>query len=104
MSAIQTRTASPLILQARYGSPGRVTTCPGDANLLRPGRVAVDGAGNTYVADDFLSTYFNDGSVKKFDSSFVFQTRIGVYAGSAPLDGTFCSVWGVAVGASGKVY
>jgi hypothetical protein len=83
---------------------GRVTVASGDANLLRPVHVAVDGAGATYVADTFVGTLFNDGSVKKFDSSFVLQTRIGVYAGSAPLDGTFCSVWGVAVGPSGKVY
>ena len=83
---------------------GRTTICSGDANLLYPVHVAVDGAGNTYVADTYSGTLFSDASVKKFDSSFVFQTRIGVYSGSAALDGTFCSVRGIAVGASGKVY
>lgn len=83
---------------------GRTTIASGDANLLYPAHVAVDGSGNIYVADTKPGTLISDGSVKKFNSSFVLQTRIGVYSSSPALDGSFCVVAGVAVGSSGKVY
>ena len=66
--------------------------------------MAVDGAGNTYVADSYIQTLISDGSVKKFSPSFALETRIGVYSTSPALNGTFCTVGGVAVGSSGTVY
>ena len=64
----------------------------------------MDGSGNTYVADTEPGTLISDGSVKKFSPSFALETRIGVYSTSPALNGTFCSVGGVAVGSSGTVY
>jgi len=83
---------------------GHTTIATGDANLLYPAHVAVDGAGSIYVADTKPGTLISDGSVKKFNSSFVLQTRIGVYSSSPVLDGSFCVVAGVAIGSSGTVY
>jgi sugar lactone lactonase YvrE len=83
---------------------GHTTICSGDANLLYPVSVTVDGGGNIYVADRFVSTLIGDGSVKRFDSSFLFQTRIGTYSSSPALPGTYCVVAGVAVAPSGTVY
>ena len=83
---------------------GHSTSAPGDANLLYPLRVALDSAGNMYVADAFSGTLAYDSSVKKFNTSFVFQTRIGAHSASGVVPGTFDAVAGLVVDASGAVY
>lgn len=83
---------------------GHSTIAPGDANLLCPLRLALDSAGNMYVADAFSGTLAYDSSVKKFNASFVFQTRIGAHSASGVVPGTFDAVAGLVVDASGAVY
>ena len=83
---------------------GHSTIAPGDANTLYPLRVALDSAGNMYVADASLGTLAYDSSVKKFNASFVFQTRIGAHSASGAVPGTFDAVAGLVVDASGAVY
>jgi hypothetical protein len=63
--------------------------------LNAPEAVAVDGSGNTYVAD----TYNN--RIEKYDSSGTYVTQWGIYGCD---DGQFSSPQGIVVNASGYVY
>ena len=80
---------------------GHTTIAAGDPDLLYPDKVAVDSAGNAYVADVYSTSLVYDASVKKFDPSFVFQTRIGAHSTNGTVTGTFDGAEGLAVDSSG---
>ena len=83
---------------------GGITIAAGDANLLYPLNVTVDSSGDAFVSDSYSGNLIHDESVKLFNPSFVFQTRIGIYSGSGQPAGTFGGVGGLALDASGNVY
>ena len=83
---------------------GRTSTVAGDADLLEPIAIALDHAGNIYVGDLYLTSLQADVSVKKFDSSLTFQTRIGTYATTGQPAGTYSDAAALAVGPNGTVY
>ncbi|MBP9502484.1 MAG: hypothetical protein KBF17_10020 [Candidatus Promineofilum sp.] len=67
----------------------------GDGQFSYPYGVAVDGAGNVYVADTY------NHRIQKFDSSGAYQDQWGILGN---LDGRFYNPAGVAVDGSGNVY
>jgi sugar lactone lactonase YvrE len=85
------------------GSAGSVDGTGGGARFHGPTGVAVDGAGNTYVADHINAT------IRKITSAGVVSTLAGLAGSSGSADGTgsaarFNYPNGVAVDGSGNVY
>lgn len=72
------------------------TCCTGDGRFFNPRGVAVDAAGNLYVADTF------NYRIQKFDRTGTFLTKWGVNGTNG--DGEFSYPSGVAVDAAGHVY
>lgn len=78
----------------------------GDGQFQEPKGIAVDSAGNNYVADttnmggDYINSYIHN-RVQKFDSGGKFIAQWGSYGSS---DGQFQNPIGVAVDSAGNVY
>ncbi|HPN63784.1 MAG TPA: SBBP repeat-containing protein [Candidatus Goldiibacteriota bacterium] len=81
---------SPVAFVTKWGSQGSE-----DGQFNNPHGVAVDSAGNVYVADS------SNNRIQKFTSSGVFITKWGSYGNA---DGQFSYPYGVAVDSAGNVY
>ena len=75
-----------------------MTTISQVGGVSSPQGIAVDGAGNVYVAD------LGNHRVQKFDSSGTFLTMWGSSDGGGGVAGKFNSPGGIAVDGSGNVY
>ncbi len=85
------------------GSPGSTDGTGGAARFDRPFGVAVDAAGNVYVADN------NNSTIRKVTPGGVVSTLAGLASSPGSIDGTgsaarFSNPRGVAVDAAGNVY
>ena len=90
-------------LAAVAGSVGSADGAGSAARFVQPAGVAVDGAGNVYVADSFSNT------IRKLGNGGVVTTLAGTAGGRGGSDGTgsaaqFNAPTGVAVDAAGNVY
>ncbi|MBI2264669.1 MAG: IPT/TIG domain-containing protein [Armatimonadetes bacterium] len=82
--------ATSYVFDTKWGSTGG-----GDGQFAYPFAVAVDSAGNVYVAD------YNNGRIQKFNNSGGFLTKWG---SSGNGDGQFNKPRGIAVDSNGNVY
>jgi DNA-binding beta-propeller fold protein YncE len=74
----------------KWGTPGT-----GDGQFTRPGDIAVDSEGNTYVTDQ------GNSRVQKFDSEGNFMTKWGSKGSD---EGQFIDPLGIVLDTSGNVY
>ena len=102
----QSNYATPYAFTTLAGAPGNPGSTDATGSAARfnfPYGVAVDAAGNTYVADT------NNSTVRKISSAGVVTTFAGTAGSSGSVDGTgsaarFFSPYGIAVDGSGNVY